>query len=86
MAICAESSNHIVVNAFLLAFYLRCIEQNGGEGGAMWVKRGKKGWAMGTNSPQKTHFVPFSGLKSDFPAPGSFQKDDILLSEFFEAD
>ena len=34
MAICAESSNHIVVNAFLLAFYLRCIEQNGGEGGA----------------------------------------------------
>ena len=41
-------------------------------GGAMWVKRGKKGWAMGTNSPQKTHFVPFSGLKSDFPAPGSY--------------
>ena len=37
---------------------------------------------MGTNSPQKTHFVPFSGLKSDFPAPGSFQKDDILLSDF----
>ena len=69
MAICAESSNHIVVNAFLLAFYLRCIEQNGGRGnvGETWQERMSDGDKFPAKDPLCAIFWPQVGFSCPRP-------------------